>query len=136
MKRDMKSKASNILCGVMLAAVMILPVARADDSIEPYSLNAMINLHSQIQVADKTLEPGQYRVVYEGDHAGSDLCAFVSPIKGQRQIAGYTRNGTIVAEVSCTLKAHENAADEDSAVTSQDRITEVQFKGKSEAVEF
>jgi hypothetical protein len=42
----------------------------------------------------------------------------------------------VVDEVPCTLKSHQNKAAGDFAVINQSRLTEIQFKGSTEVVEF
>lgn len=124
-------------------SILVLTVALTAFSVsaESDSLSATINVHSRTQVADKTLEPGEYHVVFEGNQAGNDLCAFVSPVKSERNVVGenggkFLRPGMVVAEVPCTLKTQQNLARADLAVTSQNRLTEVQFRGRTEVVEF
>ena len=114
-------------------------------SAQSIPMSSTINLHSSTQVENKTLPPGEYRVVVEANNAGNDLCAFVSPVKNGRRVIGgnvgsdqkLRSEGIVVAEVPCTLKTQtDHVSGSDFAVIEQDRLTEIQFSGKNEAVDF
>jgi hypothetical protein len=64
------------------------------------------------------LEPGQYKVVAEGN------------------TAKFERDGDIVAEAPFTWKTLSSKPEYSEVMTDHDRITEIDFSGKTQAIVF
>jgi hypothetical protein len=89
--------------------------ARSDSTV---SLRTTINLQSTVSVNNKTLEPGVYTVVAEGNQAK------------------FERDGKVIAEAPCTFKTLSSKAAYTEVRMDRDRITEIDLSGKTQAIEF
>jgi len=99
----------------LVATAMALPlwVIAATDS-----LHKPVYLGSTATVAGKTLQAGNYDLVVKGNQAK------------------FERNGTVVAEVPCTWKTLPAKSDHDGVDTDHGAVTEIQFKGNTQAIDF
>jgi len=82
------------------------------------SLHKTVSLASTATVAGKTLQAGDYDLVVKGNQAKIE------------------RNGTVVAEVPCTWKTLAAKADHDGVDVDHGAVTEIRFKGSTQAIDF
>ena len=99
----------------LLATGMALPVwvTAATDS-----LNKKVQIGVNATVAGKTLQEGDYDLVVSGNQA-----KFVS-------------KGKVVAEVPCTWKTLPAKAEHDLVLTDGSAVTEIEFHGNIQAIDF
>jgi hypothetical protein len=99
----------------LVATSLALPlwVTAASDS-----LHKMIHLGGTVTVAGKTLQEGDYDLVVSGNQA-----KFVS-------------KGKVVAEVPCTWKTLPAKADHDEVLIDAGAVSEIEFQGKTQAINF
>ena len=99
----------------LLATGMALPlwVTAATDS-----LHKTIHLGATATVAGKTLQEGDYDLVVSGNQAK------------------FASKGKVVAEVPCTWKTLPSKAEHDLILTDGGAVTEIEFQGKTEAIDF
>jgi hypothetical protein len=96
--------------------VMILPAqgwSKPKDSV-----STTISVSTTVSVNNKTLEPGEYKVVVEGN------------------TAKFERDGDVVTEAPCTWKTLPNKSQYSDVATDHNRITEIDFSGKTQAIVF
>jgi hypothetical protein len=98
----------------LVATAMALPiwVAAAD------SIHKTVHIGSNATVAGKTLTEGDYDLMVNGNQAK------------------FTSKGKVVAEVPCTWKTLPAKADHDIVMIDGGALTEVQFQGKTQAIDF
>jgi len=109
----MYRRALKYFSATLAFAVVTLPVwAR------PESLKSTIVVSSPLKVGSSTLAPGHYDVIAEGNQAK------------------FEHGGKVVAEVSYTLKTLPSKAHGDEFIVDHDQITEIQFAGKTQAIDF
>jgi hypothetical protein len=82
------------------------------------SLHKTVHLGATATVAGKTLQEGEYDLVVSGNQAK------------------FASKGKVVAEVPCTWKTLPAKADHDVVLTSGSAVTEIQFQGKTQAIDF
>jgi hypothetical protein len=82
------------------------------------ALHKAVYLGSTATVAGKTLQAGDYDLVVKGNQAK------------------FERNGTVVAEVACTWKTLPAKSDHDRVDIDHGAVTEIQFKGNTQAIDF
>ena len=99
----------------LVATGMALPiwVAAASDS-----LHKTIHLGQTSTVAGKTLQEGDYDLMVSGNQAK------------------FASKGKVVAEVPCTWKTLDAKAEHDLVLTSGGAVTEIEFQGKTQAIDF
>jgi hypothetical protein len=99
----------------LVATGMALPlwVSAATDS-----LHKTVHLGATATVAGKTLQEGDYDLVVSGNQAK------------------FASKGKVVAEVPCTWKTLPAKADHDLVLTSGGVVTEIEFQGKTQAIDF
>lgn len=112
----MNMRFVNVLAATALFSFMAVPSWAKSNS--NGSLKTTIDLESTTTVRDKTLPPGQYKVIADGNEASFEL------------------NGKIVAEVPCSLKTLSSKAPQTAFVLDSNRLTEIQVSGKTQAIEF
>jgi hypothetical protein len=84
----------------------------------PGSISVTITLNEKASLNNTILDPGDYKVVAEGNKATIE------------------KGGKVVAEVPCTLKTLSNKSLFTSATVDHGRLTEILASGKTEAIEF
>jgi hypothetical protein len=108
---------ARVLSRVFTAAVaagMALPLlAAAADS-----MHKKVQLGTNVTVAGKALQAGNYDLTVDGNQAKFEL------------------KGKVVAEVPCTWKTLPAKSDHDIVVTDKDAVTEIEFKGETQAIDF
>jgi hypothetical protein len=82
------------------------------------SLKTTVDISETATINNNTLAPGQYTVIAEGNQAR------------------FEQDGKLVAEVPCTWKTLSSKPPYSAVMTNHDRITEVDFSGKTQAIEF
>jgi len=82
------------------------------------SLNKKVHIGANVTVAGKSIKEGDYDLVVSGTQAKLE------------------RGGKVVAEVPCTWKPLENKADHDVVLTNGGAVTEIEFKGNTQAIDF
>jgi len=99
----------------LVATAMALPlwVTAATDS-----LHKTVRLGATVTVAGKTLQAGEYDLVVSGNQAK------------------FSSKGKVVAEVPCTWKTLPAKADHDLVLSSGGTVTEIEFKGTTQAIDF
>jgi hypothetical protein len=99
----------------LVVTVIALPlwVTAATDS-----LHKPVFLGSTAIVAGNKLQAGDYDLVVKGNQAK------------------FERKGTVVAEVPCTWKTLAAKADHDGVDIDHGAVTEIQFKGSTQAIDF
>jgi hypothetical protein len=99
----------------LVATGMVMPlwVTAATDS-----LHKTIHLGAAVTVAGKTLQAGEYDLVVSGTQAK------------------FESKGKVVAEVPCTWKTLPAKADHDLVLTDGGTVTEIEFQGKTQAIDF
>jgi hypothetical protein len=111
MHRLVLRNALIIVAGLALS----LPIWAKQSS--PKLTKVTIDLDAAAQLAGKTLQPGQYNVIVEGGKAE------------------FQQRGKTVAEVPCTWKTLQYKAPGTGFVLTRNRMTEIQIRGKNQAVE-
>jgi hypothetical protein len=99
----------------LVATGMALPIWVAA---APDSMHKTIHLGSNATVAGKQLTEGDYDLVVSGNQAK------------------FANKGKVVAEVSCTWKTLPNKADHDLVLLDGTAVTEIEFQGKTQAIDF
>jgi hypothetical protein len=84
----------------------------------PDSLHKTIHLGATATVAGKTLQEGDYDLVVTGNQAK------------------FESKGKVVAEVPCTWKTLQAKAEHDLVLTDGGAVTEIEFQGKAQAIDF
>jgi hypothetical protein len=99
----------------LVATGMALPlcVTAATDS-----LHKTVHLGATATVAGKTLQAGEYDLVVSGNQAK------------------FQSKGKVVAEVPCTWKTLPAKAEHDLVLTSGSTLTEIEFQGNTQAIDF
>jgi hypothetical protein len=99
----------------LVATGMALPlwVSAATDS-----LHKTIHLGATATVAGKTLQEGDYDLVVSGNQAK------------------FQSKGKVVAEVPCTWKTLQAKAEHDVVMMDGGAVTEIEFQGKTQAIDF
>jgi hypothetical protein len=99
----------------VVAAGMALPLwaTAATDS-----LHKTVHLGATVTVAGKTLQEGDYDLVVSGNQAK------------------FSSKGKVVAEVPCTWKTLPAKAEHDLVLTNGGAVTEIEFKGNTQAIDF
>ena len=99
----------------LVATGMTLPlwVSAATDS-----LHKTIHLGTTATVAGKTLQEGEYDLVVSGNQAK------------------FESKGKVVAEVPCTWKTLQAKAEHDVVMMDGGAVTEIEFQGKTQAIDF
>ena len=99
----------------LLATGMALPlwVSAATDS-----LNKKVHIGSNTTVAGKTIKVGDYDLVVSGNQAK------------------FERGGKVVAEVPCTWKTLPSKSEHDLVLMDGSAVTEIEFKGNTQAIDF
>jgi hypothetical protein len=99
----------------LVAAGMALPLwaTAATDS-----LHKTVHLGSAATVAGKSLQEGDYDLVVSGTQAK------------------FERKGKVVAEVPCTWKTLPAKAEHDGVEINAGAVTEIEFKGNTQAIDF
>ena len=111
----MNARVRSRFITAVVALGMALPVwATAADS-----LHKTVHIGSNATVAGKALTSGDYDLVVDGNQA-----KFTS------------KRGKVVAEVPCTWKNLPAKAEHDMVMIDSGAVTEVQFQGKTEAIDF
>jgi hypothetical protein len=82
------------------------------------SLHKRVHLSSPATVGGKTLQEGDYDLMISGNQAK------------------FTSNGKVVAEVPCTWKTLETKAAYDQVLINGGAVTEIEFQGKTQAIDF
>jgi len=101
---------------IAVLAMMTLPVWAKPNSSE--ALKATVNLTETTTLNNTTLTPGQYKVTAEGNQAT------------------FERDGKIVAQIPCTWKTLPNKSEYSAVLTDHHRVLEIDFSGKTQAIEF
>ena len=101
---------------VAVFTIMTVPVWGGSNAKD--SLSATINVESTSSLSNTKLAPGEYKVVTEGN------------------MAKFERNGNVVAEVPFTWKTLSTKSPYTAVLSDHDRITEIDFSGKTAAIEF
>lgn len=112
----MSRRVFSILAAILAVSVMSVSLWAKNDSNE--AVTASIKLTSATSVGGTKLEPGDYKVVVDGNKAKFE--------KGNKQ----------VAEVPCTVKDLSVKVNTTSFVLDHDQLSEIQVAGKSKAIEF
>ena len=98
----------------LVATGMALPIwVTAADSI-----HKTIHLGSNTTVAGKSLAEGDYDLMVNGNQAK------------------FTMKGKVVAEVPCTWKTLPSKAGHDLVLMDGAAVTEIEFQGKTQAIDF
>jgi hypothetical protein len=97
-------------------SVMSIPVLARPSSKD--SLSTTISLVTAVNVGNKMIEPGEYKVVVQDNSAK------------------FEKDGKVVAEAPCTLKTLPTKAHETAVSVDHDKLTEIQISGKTQALEF
>jgi hypothetical protein len=101
---------------IAILSMISIPVLARPSSKD--SLSATINLLSAVNVGNKMVEPGEYKVVVQDNSAK------------------FEKDGKVVAEAPCTLKSLPTKARETFVAVDHDKLTEIQISGKMLAMEF
>jgi len=101
---------------IAVLSVMSIPVLARPSSKE--SLSATVNILTKVNVGNKMVEPGEYKVVVQ-DNATK-----------------FEKDGKVVAEAPCTLKTLPAKARETIVAIDNNTLTEIQISGKTQAMEF
>ena len=101
---------------IAVLTLMTIPVWAKPNSSD--ALKTTINLSQPATLNNMKLPAGEYKVTAQGNQAK------------------FERDGKIVAEVPCTWKTLSNKAPYSEIMTKQDQITQVNFSGKTQAIEF
>ena len=107
-----------LLLFLSLAAFSLMILPAQGWSKPKDSVSTTISVGTTVTVNNKTLEPGQYKVVVEGN------------------TAKFERDGDIVTEASCTWKTLSSKSPYSDFMTDHNRITEIDFSGKNQAIVF
>ena len=99
----------------LVATGMALPlwVSAATDSI-----HKTVHLGATATVAGKTLQEGDYDLMVSGNQAK------------------FSSKGKVVAEVPCTWKTLPAKADHDEVLITSGAVSEIEFQGKTQAIDF
>jgi hypothetical protein len=110
----MNARVRTRLITTVLAIGMALPIwATAADTI-----HKTVHIGSNATVAGKALNSGDYELVVDGNQAK------------------FTSKGKVVAEVPCTWKNLPAKAEHDMVMIDSGAVTELQFQGKTQAIDF
>jgi hypothetical protein len=112
----MSRRVFPIFLAILALSAMSVSVWAKNDSGE--SITASIKLTSTTSVGGTKLEPGDYKVIVDGNKAKFE--------KGNKS----------VAEVPCTVKDLAFKVNTTSFVLDHDQLAEIQVAGKSKAIEF
>jgi hypothetical protein len=82
------------------------------------SIHKKVHLGGSASVAGKTLPAGDYDLMVEGNQAK------------------FQSKGKVVAEVPCTWKALPAKADHDEVLIDKGALTELEFQGNNQAIDF
>ena len=82
------------------------------------SLHKRVHLSSPATVGGKTLQVGDYDLLISGNQAK------------------FTSNGKVVAEVPCTWKTLETKPAYDQVLINGGAVTEIEFQGKTQEIDF
>lgn len=110
--------SKRVLQILALAAFVVMLLPAQGWSKPKDSVSTTISVSTTASVDNKTLEPGEYKVVAEGT------------------TAKFERDGDIVAEAPFTWKTLSNKPSYSEVMTDHNRITEVDFPGKTQAIVF
>lgn len=77
-----------------------------------------IKIDSTINISNKQLVPGRYKIFVEGNEAK------------------FERDGKVVAEAPCQVKTLPEKAKFDEIKTDHDRLTEIDLSGKTQSIQF
>jgi hypothetical protein len=103
---------------IAAAIIAVITIPAFSKSNSTNSISVTITLAEKANVNTTTLDPGEYKVVAEGNQAK------------------FEKDGKVVAEVPCTLKTLSTKAPQTAAAIDHDQLTEIQVSGKTEAIEF
>jgi|ERR1700737_853968 hypothetical protein len=111
----MKVRVRTRFFAALVATGMALPfwVASAADS-----LNKKVHIGANATVAGKTLKEGDYDLMVSGNQAK------------------FASKGKVVAEVPCTWKTLPSKAEHDVVLTNGSAVTEIEFQGNTQAIDF
>jgi hypothetical protein len=112
----MISRSLLSLFSIAILTVMTIPAWANSKSSD--SQRVTIELGTTATLNGQTLEPGNYTVVAEGNQAK------------------FEQDGKVVAEAPCSWKTLSSKALNTDVVTNQNRITEIDISGKTQAIEF
>jgi hypothetical protein len=112
----MSQRVSQFFLVIAVLSVMSIPVLARPSSKD--SLSGTISLATAINVGNKTMNPGEYKVVVQDNSAK------------------FEKDGKVVAETPCTLKALPSKARETFVTVDHDKLIEIQISGKTQALEF
>ena len=82
------------------------------------TVKTTINLQQQVTMHNSTLTPGRYEVVVEGNQAK------------------FKQDGKVVAEIPCTWKTLPSKSQYSAVLVKNNQITEIDFSGKTQAINF
>jgi hypothetical protein len=111
----MNLRVRSRLIAAVVATGMSLPVWV---TAAPDSMRKTIHIGSSATVAGKPLTEGDYDLVVSGNQAK------------------FSNKGKVVAEVPCTWKTLPNKADHDVVMMDGSAVTEIEFQGKTQAIDF
>jgi hypothetical protein len=111
----MSRRLVTFLFGTVAAFLVTIPVLAKTNSNN--TIKATIDLDSSAKLGSKTLTPGEYRVIAEGNQVK------------------FERDGSVVASAPCTMKPLSKKADETAYVLDKGRLIEIQVSGKTEAID-
>ncbi len=110
--------SKRVLQILALAAFVVMILPAQGWSKPKDSVSTTISVGTNVTVNNKTLEPGDYKVLAEGN------------------TAKFERDGDIVAEAQFTWKTLSSKPSYSEVMTDHSRITEVDFSGKTQAIVF
>ncbi len=110
---NVRVRARFITALVAIAMALPIGVTAASDS-----LHKTIHLGQTATVAGKTLQEGDYDLMVSGNQAK------------------FASKGKVVAEVPCTWKTLDVKAEHDLVLTNGGVVTEIEFQGKTQAIDF
>jgi hypothetical protein len=111
MEADMRIGAKHFLAGVAVLALGLPVWARTESS--------ELDVDHSVTIAGKQLSPGDYELKVEDN--GTQVTV--------------TKYGDVVVQVPCHWIQLPNKADSTEVKSSDNQITEIDFKGKTEAVQ-
>ena len=111
----MNVRVRSRLITALVATGLALPLWM---SAAPDSLNKKVHIGANATVAGKTLQEGDYDLMVSGNQAK------------------FASKGKVVAEVPCTWKTLDAKAEHDLVLTSGGAVTEIEFQGKTQAIDF
>lgn len=101
---------------IAVVCVMSIPVLARPNSKE--SLSTTIDLITAVNIGNKMVEPGEYKVVAENNRAR------------------FEKDGKVIAQVPCTLKTLPAKAHDTEVAVDSNQLTEIRISGKTQAMEF